>query len=337
MHCHQVFGRAGRGGGLVSVCVCLLLAAGAGAAPAAAAKVPAWIQYRVDLKQCYTQEEFRLFYNVDGETGLTAEQRVDADHDGVPDKIQDFACQLVVARRLYTEVLHLRHPFESPRYKGRVKFFDVHVTRTPIVPGGPKVNGSAGDAIVNYHRPTDPPGGIEVLTIDLSKDISNTNLSPAHELFHEFQYGYTLFKNAWFTEGTARWAEYAFRAGVGAAGAIPGTEAERRTLFAAAYNASTYWNALAQACDPTGVLALPQDLAEVSYRGARQRIIQDARLHGAGYMKALLEELAAADRQVSEAEKLNPLDWKEARQNDPKNNEIIWQVSQRVLQKLARR
>ena len=53
--------------------------------------------------------------------------------------------------------------------------------------------------------------GQPYLTIDIDRDIGTRNLTPAHELFHAFQNGYTLFKNAWYTEGTARWAENAFR------------------------------------------------------------------------------------------------------------------------------
>jgi len=307
-----------------------------GAEPAKARPLPLWQANRAALKERFVQDEFRIFYSLEGEAGLTAEQRMDSDHDGVPDKIQNVARQLIAARRLYTEAFKLRHPLESPRYKERVKFFDVQVTRMPITPGGPKVNGSAGDGIVNYHRPGDPPGGYEVLTIDLNKDLRHDNLSPAHELFHEFQYGYTLFKNSWFTEGTARWSEYAFRKGVGKMGAIPKSEAERKALFGAAYQASSYWNALAEACDKAGTFALPKDLEEMVYVGTKQRIIEDKRQHGVAFMKALLEELAVADHQVSQAEGLDPLDWKEKRQNDAKNNEVIWDVSQQVFSKFIK-
>jgi len=186
-------------------------------------KIPGWKRKRIALKACYVQDEFRVFYALEGESALSPEQKTDTDKDGVPDKIQNIARQLVVGRRLYLEVFKLRHPFESSRYKDRVKYFDVHVASMPS-----GSYGSAGDGIVNYVRPTDPKGGYEVLTIDVSKDVSCTNLTPAHELFHEFQNGYTLFKNAWYTEGTARWAEYALRKGVGKAGQLPTTEAKRR-------------------------------------------------------------------------------------------------------------
>ncbi len=284
-----------------------------------AEKLPEWKRQRVVLKERYVEGEFRIFYALEGESALSREQRADTDKDGVPDKIQNLARQLVVARRLYVEVFKLRHPFESPRYKDRVKYFDVHVLR---MSGGNY--GTAGDAIVNYRRPTDPKGGCEVLTLDISKDASCTNLTPAHELFHEFQNGYTLFKNAWFTEGTARWAQSALAKGAGNAGRLPATKAEQEALYKLKYDASGFWNALAEASDGKGTFRVPQELAEARYVGTRQRVIEDLRLHGADFMRALLEGLDALDDKVSKAEALDPLDWPEPRQNAPENNDVIW-------------
>ena len=298
--------------------------------------MPAWKQKRRALDRCYVRDEFRLFYTLAGDNALSASQREDANKDGVPDKIQDIVRQFVLARRLYVDVFKLRHPFDSPRYTNRVKFFDVFVARLPLEPGGGR-NGSAGDAIVNYHHSRDPAGGYEVLTIDLSKDMPCDNLSPAHELFHEFQNGYSLFKNSWYTEGTARWAQYALHKGVGRAGKLPTTEAEQATLYGLSYDAAGFWNALAEASDPAGTFSIPRDLADVRYAGNGRPIIEDLRLHGIGLMKALLEELAATDHRVSRAAGLNPLDWPEARQRATQNNDAIWGATDRVIRRLTGR
>ncbi len=129
-------------------------------------------------------------------------------------------------------------------------------------------NGSAGDAIVNYHRPSDPPEGVEVLTIDLSAKLPPRNLSPAHELFHQFQNGYSQFKNAWYYEGMARWSEDLFRSGAGAADALPASGTELEALFARSYDASRTWQALARATDPEGRVRLPPALCETRYLGS---------------------------------------------------------------------
>ncbi len=281
--------------------------------------VPEWKRKRIVLRECHVADEFRIFYNLEGESALSPEQQADSDKDGVPDKIQNIARQLLVARRLFVETLGFRHPLQSPRYKDRVKYFDVHVRDLPK-----GQNASASDGIVNYRRPRDPDGGYEVLTMDISRNLPATNLSPAHEFFHEIQNGYTLFKNGWYTEGTARWAESALRKGSGKAGTLPATQAEKQALFKLRYQAGGFWNALAEASDSRGSFAAPQELLEIRYVGSGETIVQDLRLHGVDFIRVLLEELDAMDDEISRREELDPLNWPEARQHAAVNNEPIW-------------
>lgn len=304
----------------------LCLLAG-GASLAAGDKWPPWQRPRVALERHLARDEFRIYYSLEGKDALPAAGRTDTDGDGVPDKIQDLALQLVVARRMYAEVMGLRHPFESPRYRGRVRFFDVNVLEIPD-------RGTAGDAIVNYHRPSDPPEGVEVLSIDIDRDLDARNLTPAHELFHQFQNGYTLFKNAWYTEGTARWAEFAFREGAGPGGPLPRAWPEIETLFGQRYEAAAFWYALARAADAEGKLRAPESLMAARYLGDPRPIIEDGRLYGAALIRAVLEELDRLDDVSSRGAGLNPLDWPEARQRAPENNRFIWEATLAACRRL---
>lgn len=279
---------------------------------------PEWQRDRATLDKRFVRDEFRIHYTVAGQNALPAEDRRDTDGDGVPDKIQNLAFQLVTARRCYVEVLGLRHPFESRRYKGRVKFVDVNVWALP------NSNGMAGDAIVNYHRDSDTPEGVEALTIDLNIKLMTRNLSPAHELFHLFQNGYTLFKTPWYYEGVARWSEDLLRAGAGEAGELPANVADLEKLFKLSYGASRFWEALARATDPTGKVRMLEDLRGIRYIGSDKPIVEDDVFHGARFLKALLEELDRQDDVASREGKLNPLDWPEARQRAAENNYYIW-------------
>jgi hypothetical protein len=290
---------------------------------------PKWQQSRVALNRRFVLEEFRIHYTLTGADALPAADQSDTDHDGVPDKIQNIARQLVTARRCYVELLGLRHPFDSPRYHERVKAIDVNVMSL-----GNK-NGSAGDAIVNYHRSSDPPEGVEVVTIDLSAKLPPRNLSPAHELFHVFQNGYSQFKNAWYYEGMARWSEDLLREGEGAAGSLPASRTELEALFQLSYDASRFWQALACAIDTTGRVRVPPELREVLYVGSPKPIIEDDVFHGAKLLKALLEELDRADDVVSKESGLNPSDWSEARQRSPENHRHIWNAVITVSQRSA--
>lgn len=287
---------------------------------------PKWQQRRVALDRCLVKDEFRVYYTLTGDDGLAEKDRRDADDDGVPDKIQNIALQLAVARSVYADVMGLRHPFESPRYKDRVRYFDVHVWATQNA-------GSAGDAIVNYHRPTDPDEGVEVLTIDISEALPTRNLTPAHKLFHEFQNGYTLFKNRWYTEGTARWSEFAFQEGIGRAGPLPTNTRDLEELFKLDYGASLFWNALAQAADCRGKIDVPATLRRLPYVGGQVPIIEDDTLYGSAFIKALLEELDRMDNVASRENSLDPLNWQEARQKSPENNKYIWSAVMNVCRR----
>lgn len=310
------------------IALLVLLAAGA----AAAERVqtwPAWQRTRVALDHRFVCDEFQIHYTLAGTNALPAADQRDDDRDGVPDKVQNIARQLQAARRCYVEVLGLRHPLESPRYKGRVKHIDVNLWALA------GKNGMAGDAIVNYHRPADPPEGVAVVTVDLSAKLAARNLSPAHELFHVFQNGYTLFKNAWYYEGTARWSEDLLRAGVGEEGPLPANAAEVEALFKRSYDASRFWQARARVTDPAGTVRIPPELRALRYLGASAPIIEDERFHGAPLLKALLEELDRADDEVSRQNKLDPLDWSEARQRSPENDRVIWAAVLTVSRRLA--
>lgn len=297
---------------------CLIIGVMSASAAERVQSWPKWQQDRVSLDRRFVCEEFQVHYAVTGAHALPAADQFDGDRDGVPDKIQNIALQLVTARRCYVEVLGLRHPFESLRYGGRVKFIDVNVWALQ------GKNGMAGDAIVNYHRPSDPPEGVEVLTIDLSVKLPPGNLSPAHELFHVFQNGYALFKNAWYYEGTARWSEDLLREGAGQAGSLPATADALEDLFKLSYDASRFWQALARATDPKGKVSVPPGLRSACYHGSQKPIVEDDVFYGGPLLKALFEELDRADDLVSRASGLNPLDWAEARQRSPENNRYIW-------------
>lgn len=286
----------------------------------ASPKRPEWQRDRAALDQRYLCEEFRIHYTLEGKNALPDEAQRDSDGDGVPDRIQNHAIQLLAARHACVDVLGLRHPFESPRYKGRVKYLDVNVWALPTV------NGMAGDAIVNYHRDNDPPEGVDVITVDLSTKLTDRNLTPAHELFHVFQNGYTLFKTPWYYEGMARWSESLLRAGPGESGLLPGSAPEVDDLVKLSYGASGFWLALARAVEPSGKIRLPPHLAALRYVGAGDPVFEDDDFHGGALLKALLEELDRQDDLASKDAGLDPLDWPEERQRSAENTSCIWRA-----------
>ena len=312
--------------GAAALCAVLCILATSALADDRVQRWPKWQQCRVVLDKCLVRDEFRIYYALSDNDALLSLDRGDCNGNGVPDKIENIARQLVAARRVFVEVMGLRHPFEGSRYKGRVKFIDVHVR-------GLKVNGSAGDAIVNYHRPSDPPQGVEVLTIDISKKLPCRNLTPAHELFHIFQNGYTLFKNAWYYEGMARWSESALGKGAGIAGPLPTSAVDVTELFKLKYGASCFWLAAARETDKLGRIRLPEALRALKYVGTETSVIGDDLFCGTALMRALLEELDRADEIVSRKRGLAALDWKEVEQRSSANDRHIWAATMNVCRR----
>jgi len=297
--------------------------------------LPEWKKRRSALDGKHTVNEFRIYYTLKGDDALP--DVVDLNKNSIPDRIENIALQLMTARRLYTDVLKLRHPLESPRYKDKAKFIDVHVGSLPFEPGGAKNKGSSGDAVVNYYRASDPAAGIGVLTIDVSKTLPTQNVTPAHELFHLFQYGYTMFKVGWFLEGTARWSEFTLREGSGGPKGVPLTQDGLSNLFSKKYEAHGFWNTLAHASDSRGRLPIPADLLRVTYIGTNDPIISDRQFHGALLLRQLLEALDEADDKVTASLEIEPFGWKEAQQRSPDNNPYVWSAVIDVSRKYSRR
>ncbi len=288
--------------------------------------LPKWKQRRSALNQVHIVDEFRIYYTLQGSDALPENQ--DINNNAVPDRIENIALQLTTARDIYTKTFKLRHPLESPRYKNQAQFIDVNVGSLPLSPTFDaekiKGNGSAGDEVVNYYRPSDPEAGLSVLTMDISKTLGHKNLTPAHELFHLFQSSYTMFKASWFTEGTARWVEFAFREGSGRPKELPLTKSEQEKLFAMKYDAEGFWSGLAQAAYPQEPIKVPSDLLRRTYVGSKDPVIRDTKFRGALLIKPLLEALDKTDDQVTAKLELKPFSWSETQQRSADNNSYIW-------------
>lgn len=280
------------------------------------------------LYRSHVRDEFRIFYTLDGEHALPDAR--DANRNGVPDKVEDVATQLVVGRRIFSEVMGLTHPMRQAR-NVRTTSIDVFLFKME------KGNGRSYDEATNYRLGIDQPAGHCALRIDLLNSHSNQNVTPVHELFHQYQYGYTMFKARWFLEGTARWAEYVLRTGAGPERPLPGTlPALQAQVFSETYAADTMWNRLATLLDPDGRLKLPADLARTTYVDGSP-VIHDDLLRGAAFMKALFEALGPLDRQVSARNGWPAFGWKEEVQRSPAHDAEIFREVLQVVRAQAKR
>lgn len=157
----------------------------------------------------WQQGFFRIRFMREGKEAVPP---ADANNNGCPDYVEDVAVQLTAAHHVFCRIAGLRSPLDSPRYAG-VRYVDV-VIRDKAAIGGR--NGVAYDEPVLRPDPKGLPESVPdsdlprvpVLVIAISRAIDpKMNPTPAHEYFHQIQNGMTHFKNPWFYEGMAAWAQ----------------------------------------------------------------------------------------------------------------------------------
>src|SRR5690606_21491877 len=119
----------------------------------------------------------------------------------------------------------------------------------------------------------------------------------AHEMFHLFQYGQTLFKRSWVNEPLAKWAEYTSRPGnlypLGTPPyTLPISKAQLQTDVidaATSATANRFWSRLIDLIDipPDGV-RLPSSLLAEQYTDG-QHVFKDQALRGAALISAFYQ------------------------------------------------
>lgn len=264
---------------------------------------------RDSLDKVYQLDPFRIFYTLSGKHALPVEHREDRNNNAIPDYVEHLGLKLSAANILYIDTFGLTSPLENKRYKGKAKYIDVHLLSI-------EGRGSGGDEVVKYKYRMFKDKSYRVLVIKLSNNLRAQTMTPPHELFHLFQNGYTMFKNRWYTEGTARWSEYAFKKGVGKGQSLPSSAEALSVLVKQDYGASVFWNRLAYLCDRNaGQFTLPKlpQQQVASY----PPVFEDNTVHGYGFIKNLLENLQSQSDKVTKERGYTAYAWDE---NDQKFN-----------------
>ena len=274
-----------------------------------------WKDEHEALNQVFYAQEFRLFYTLAGTDALPEKNRVDSDLNGTPDFIESIAQQLQVASALFTQVFGFTPPLESARYKNRVQSIDIHFLAK-------ESKGSAGDGVIEFRYPILYNRPTTVLVMNLAVDLREKSLTPSHELFHLYQNGYSMFKNRWYTEGMARWSEYAFREGTGSRNVLPTTNKGLELLLSQTYAAKTFWRRLAYLLDTNNGVFEMATINQQAIQG-QDLLIQDNRIYGFEFIRYLLEALDSTDEHAALAYGVAPHEWDESLQHSPSNDKYI--------------
>lgn len=273
-------------------------------------------------QQQYNVDEFYIFYDLHGEN--TISDLTDNNHNSVPDIVEDTMLQLVSMRDVLS-FLGFTHPFDQYRYQR------AGVDRIYIGMRNQNNNGMAFDP---PHRDISSIEQSCVLLIRLSNDLKTGNLTPAHELFHLYQYGYTVFKNRWYLEGLARWSEGLIGKRDYSAGTIPSTQDEEAALFSQSYNAVPFWMAFLDAVSAStlGERRYSDDVLEQRYINGDQIIHNEATTHGAAAVINLLKTFDSLDGQIGSSRELRLKSWSNSDRSAEAHNPLLLNAVYRLIE-----
>ena len=260
-----------------------------------------WKTPREALDQREFHGSYALYYTLMGSNAVVPQPRGGGYAGPIPEVVERRWASLDRAERAYREGLGLRPPLEGERYREGIGI-DLH-----MIDLGDR-RGSTGDELQHFdYRHFGRRG--PVLTIALTNRWAPPSLTPPHELFHAYQYGYTRFKNRWFLEGTARLAENlaSFRGWRNEP--LPRDQDELERLLQRGYSAEKFWNRLALLCDP--------DCERRPFG------VEGAAPCGRGIIKPLLERFEALDKRAARDRGIDPADWPEKEQRSSRNDPYL--------------
>lgn len=285
-----------------------------------------WKIQRENLDKVYILDEFRVFYTLTGKDALPFKNQVDLNKNEIPDYIENIAQRLKVSKDIFTNILGFKNPLKTSRYKD-VKFIDIHILKSK--------NSSSGDGIVFFnYKALDSREN--VISMKIRNDLSKSTMTPSHEYFHLLQNSYSMFKNKWYTEGTARWAERVFKKGTGKRAKLPQNIDELKTLLKQSYETKGFWRKLAYICDTNnGHFNNEKDYKTtvINYPS----LVEDNRIYGYEFMRVFLENLDYQDNIASKKRGFSEFKWQENEQrNNTNNNEYILKALKETINNVCK-
>lgn len=267
------------------------------------------------LEKEFVADDFHIFYSLDSKDALIYLQN--SNGDGVPDTIKDIAVQLQAAKYLYSSVLGLQFPLQQKIFS-RARQINVYLLTLP------KGNGLAFDRVASETMSDGKqiPCGLKIVLNAALKPAQN--ITPAHELFHLYQYGYAVFKQQWYLEGMARWMEDAFKPGekrTKKLTVLPTCESQ----YSRGYGAANYWASYAQsAFNPKWIGEMQQ---KYHYQDGSP-VFKINMLPGGGMIRPFFHQLSLTSAKVSQKVNLANTRWPEKSQRAPQFNSVICQALQ---------
>lgn|SRR5690625_2865829 len=231
-------------------------------------------------------------------------------------QIQDIATQLRAADLFFQRELGLTSPLESERYGPEAT--QINVFLFPMESG----RGVAYDEIV-AERNQDRlwPCSIR-MDINAALD-PKKNVTPAHELFHLYQYSYNMFKTRWYLEGLTRVIEMAFMGDRPVARYLnkQGPADSCTEVFNESYSGARFWHTYFSKHHQSD-LAIPKYLQMVRYSDGSPVFKVDHFFAG-HFIKPVLENMRELSRESAQEMGYPTYRWPEKVQRSAEFDEAI--------------
>lgn len=267
----------------------------------------------VNLSHKVESYPFRVWYATEGENAIK-DHAVGVSKNKQPVFIDDLLVQLHAADAYYSKQLGLQPPLSKQRYK-KAKFVDVYIVNMS------RGNGLAFDEVIagkSSQRAESHSCGIKM---HISSALQpSRNITPAHELFHLYQYANSMFKARWYLEGMTRWVEQAFR-GVSPQDLSAVAPNSCAGVYNESYSASRYWQDLAKRKNADNIV-LSQDYLQLKYSNGTPVFKQAIFKHGA-IISDLFKVLESESIERSEEIGYSRYRWPEKIQRSADFNEYI--------------
>lgn len=190
--------------------------------------------------RAWVSDPFRFFFSVNGDKTAPAEL-ADSNADGVPDYIDDQVRHVLLAYRVFVEDMGLPDlRTEGELAKQGMRFIDVTLDELPVQRGLASATVQQATPAFLLNTLWDGPS----VSLRLHRALPVHSQTPAHELFHLFQYACLPFRNMWFMEGLARHAQRWVGDASPKQEPLPSTRRELEEVLARWHEAEPLWNRL---------------------------------------------------------------------------------------------
>ena len=189
-----------------------------------------------------------------------------------------------------------------------------------------KGNGRAFDKVAHetFANGEQTPCGLKIM---LSNRLDpKNNPTPAHELFHLYQYGYALFKQRWYLEGMAKWMETVFKPDEPVSMAMT-APVNCSAWYSQSYNAAILWQGLAQHYPN-----IPVTTGKITYSN-RQPVFKKTLFSGGAMANSLLTALSQQSLRLTQHYHRPMRNWSEKQQHQSQDNDTICRVLNQLLVK----